>query len=216
MSYCPEALALRADSSRSKVVTKTCSEWLWCWIIPSSGVGEPWIEFFRAVRNCTAPGVWECCSGSFVQPCRTCCCSHVEIQQRNVAQVLQPCSELGRAMTNSPLSPQCFTFAFSSVNSLLVQARPWAGFRCFHSEPTCTSWSRFPCQQDQSYPAQSSFSHGIWGVMAILALLVTGLRLHISATWPKDYSGFGSIPGLPEAFLTVTAILNVFLFCLSS
>lgn len=66
---------------------------------------------------------------------------------------------LGRAMTNSPLSPQCFTF--SSVNSVLVQAWPWAGFQCFHPEPMCTSWSRFPCQQDQSYPAQSSFSHGI-------------------------------------------------------
>lgn len=56
-------------------------------------VGEPWIEFFRAVSNCTAPGVQECCSGSFVLPCRTCCCSHMEIQQWNVAQVLQPCSD---------------------------------------------------------------------------------------------------------------------------
>lgn len=59
MSSCTEALALRADYSRSKIVTKTYSECLWCWIMPSSGGGgEPWIEFVRAVRNCTAKSPW--------------------------------------------------------------------------------------------------------------------------------------------------------------
>lgn len=42
----------------------------------------------------------------------------------------------GQSHSKSPTEQsQSFTFAFSfSVNSLLVQARPWAGFWCFYPE----------------------------------------------------------------------------------
>lgn len=140
-------------------------------------------------------------------PCRSCCCSHMEIQKWNLALVLQPCSDTWTEPLQIPhwvLSPS----PLPSSLWILCWCRPGQGlgfsgfFQCFHPEPTCTRWNRFPCQQDQSYLAWSSFSHGIWGVMAVLPLLVTGLRLHSSATRPKDSSGFGSIPGLPEAFFS--------------
>lgn len=85
MSYCTKALALRADYSRSKIVTKTFFEWLWCWIIPSSGGGgRPWIEC-EELHSQEPMG----CGNAALA--RTCCCSHVELQKWNVAQVLQPC-----------------------------------------------------------------------------------------------------------------------------
>lgn len=144
MSYCTEALALRADYSRSKMVTKTYFEWLWCWIIPSLGAWggalnrickEQW-----GTAQPRAPGMWDCCSGISVLPCRTCCCSNLETQQWNGAQVLQACLDT----CTEPLQiPQSFIFSIFSVNALLVHARPWAGFQCFHPEPMSTSWSSF-------------------------------------------------------------------------
>lgn len=108
MSYSTEALALRADYSRSKTVTKTYFEWLWCWIIPSSGgEGEPWREFIRAVRNCIAKSpwgvgmlLWQLCAALqdlLLQPCGD---TEMECGPGTTALL----GHLHRAIRNSPLS----------------------------------------------------------------------------------------------------------------
>lgn len=152
-----------------------------------------------------APGMWDCCSDiSDVSCCPAGPAAAAMWRYSNGMwpRYYRPAWTPGQSHYKFPTeSPLLHLFPLlSEFSAGAGQAMGWVSV--FYPEPMCTSWSRFPCQQDQSYLAQSSFSHGIWGVMAILSLLVTGLRLHISATRPKDSSGFGSILGLPEAFFS--------------
>lgn len=205
MSYCTEALALRADYSRSKTVTRTYFEWLWCWIIPSSGGGgEPWIEFVRAVRNCTAKSpwgmgmlLWQLCAALqdlLLQPCGD--------TEMECGPVLQPCLDTCTGTLEIPhwaipvlhlcLLLLCeFSAGAGQAMGWVSVFLPWTHVHKLE-QVSLSAGSVLPCP----------YSHGLWGVMAILPLLVTGLRLQISATRPEDSSGFGSVPGLPEALFS--------------